>query len=182
MNTLETAASPLLVPLMRGEATALSAHALHALSAWTFKTVLMIHEQADSHEQVIHDDSYAYLYEHREPPPGVQIWLAEHGASLEDRVAIAFSTIDRLVITQSGDKEIPEGTAFYGAALALGRLIMLVIGRHDATAMPEFADMAAWMRRAWPNDRAVIWPPVRSVDEHGGFWSFYERLFPSRES
>ena len=179
MSRLEGKARTHLVPLMQGAVTQLQPEALATISAWTFKTVLMIQEQAGLAIPLVpRAEAYLHLMREGSAPPGVRVWLSEHGATLTDATAVAFSTLDRIVVTGGADPALPVGSPCYSAGIALGRLVLIVLGSVSGADVPESVDMAPWLRVAWPDARPTWWPPSRSADEFGGFWPFYGRLFP----
>jgi hypothetical protein len=178
MSRMEDRARPHLVPLMHGSATRLQPEALAVISAWTYKTVLMIQEQAAPATPLIPREAYHHLMREGSPPLGVRIWLSEHGAALTDVTTVAFSTLDRLVVSGGSDPDLPDGSACYSAAIALGRLVIVILGSVSGADVPDPVDTAPWLRRAWPDVTPTWWPPSRSADEFGGFWPFYAQLFP----
>jgi hypothetical protein len=157
LSELETAASPLVGPLLLGEPTSLTTEQQTAVAFWSYKTVLLLQMIRAKEDRPIPVQRFRELFELGRPPADVRIWLglpsgnnAMHEASTEINLANARHAVP----------------GFF-TALAIGRLLILCAGRlqsgreqlrigHDTD--PQIAV------EIWPASlRARKWPPPEPV-------------------
>ncbi len=76
MSDLENTAKPLLVPIILGEAPHLSEQDQTTISLWAAKTAMMLQLMHPMAIRGIPAAHYQYVYEHREAPSPMRVWLS----------------------------------------------------------------------------------------------------------
>lgn len=120
MSRLETAAEPLLAPILHGDSVVLSPQHAITLSTWIYKTVLMVHEQGITEHSLIPHRHYTHLFHQRTPPREVRMWVAEIEEPLSGNEIAAYGFAERLEFMGQGDADMPTGTRFYEPQCPLG--------------------------------------------------------------
>lgn len=75
MNALENETRPFLQPMLEGRGRVLHAHGQQLVATWAYKTALMLNFAIPERTQAACDAEYRYLYEKREPPPSVRVFM-----------------------------------------------------------------------------------------------------------
>lgn len=83
MGDLETAAAPILEPMMRGEARTLDAAEQDIVALWAAK-MTMVWEATHPHVRAVSDEDYAHVFKWRTPPLGWRVWIAAYPPSAPD--------------------------------------------------------------------------------------------------
>jgi hypothetical protein len=114
--------------------------------------------------QYIPPMEYAYLYEHRKPPPGVYVWLAAYLWGREPQIRVGWSKPQKLVFETSKGRR--HG---YVLAFNVGALVFQVF---SDPWVGEFGPIGERREdtfiRAWPVPiTASTWPPSRRLSEAG---------------
>lgn len=159
LSELESAASPILGPLLLGKPASLATEEQRTLATWIYKTVLLLQMVRAKTDRPIPTRRFHELYELGRPPADVRVWLGSpdgHQAMHETSTGIRLATNQ---VAVSG----------FFTALALGRLLILCAGRlqtgveqlrigHDTN--PRITT------EVWPASlRAARWPPVEQLND-----------------
>jgi hypothetical protein len=161
MSRLETAAKPLLVPMINGRRTTLDKPQQRTIATWTLKTTMML-EQMDPEPVDIHPKHYPFLYEHGEPPATAWVWIGANDATRWHTFRYAWG-LDLHVQEFPGAD--PNG---YVATLAVRHLGLQVIGSDIPDAEWEHAEpFASSVQRIWPFAKSFMWPPGPVLTERG---------------
>jgi hypothetical protein len=123
LSELESAAKPLLTPMIRGKHQTLGPRQQRVVATWVMKTAAVI-DRTHRHRTVPPEHGRV-LRERREPPPGVYVWLAAYG-------------VDTFVGTHKGF-QFPSGGGIddaYGATFSIGHLVLQVLGLPEGEAEP----------------------------------------------
>jgi hypothetical protein len=123
LSGLESAARPVLTPLIRGEARRLPDDDQALIAAWTCKTALVsLLNSADEAQPGVPPGEYTELYEQRnrmEPPPFSQYWIGSYAGERGASIWVTPFLIE--VIGAGSPPGIPSG---YAMTLALGSLLV----------------------------------------------------------
>jgi hypothetical protein len=157
LSELESAASPLVGPLLLGEPKDLTAEQQTVVAHWSYKTVLLLQMIRAKKDRPIPPRRFREVFELGRPPADVRIWL---GLPSGNNAMHEAST----AINLANDRHAVPG---FFTALAIGRLLILCAGRlqsgreqlrigHDTD--PRIAV------EIWPASlRAKRWPPPKPL-------------------
>lgn len=182
MSRLELLLQPTLTPLLKGHAAALDQSQQQSVASWVFKTLLMIHQESGGDHSVIDRESYVHLFQTGTPPASAKVWLCSLPQAGGPTTFVGRSAIERLAF-QLGTEVQPTDTRFYGASIAIGRLMCCVLGTAEGEFVPEVVSaFDPYLTRIWPtrDESSVSWPPARSTDLIGGFDGVHWRLFEQK--
>ena len=186
MSNLEHLVSPILGPMiLNGKPTALSPGTQKDLAFWAVKTALVL-DQFSEPSRHIPDAEYRALYAMQQPLSSHMVW-SSHRNNTGPAIASALKgVVNQVWFFQNQpeakallDSEVAQGRTMYGAGFAIGHVAFLVMGHNFSTALdfhsgPNHALVA---HRIWPVTGPVVWPPGHSIDEVGGFASYYTLIF-----
>jgi hypothetical protein len=163
MSQLENQCVPLLAPMILGRSQDLIPADQEAISLWATKTV-MVCQFVHWDRRCIPDEHYHDLFRSRRPRPDASIYLAhQYPDSSADS--------SRLIRYDAAGFTRPHGPG-YTATLAIGELVIQVFTHtrfvHQGYGLQPSDD--TYLRRIWPKAAAAVtWPPVRRIDDVGGY-------------
>jgi len=167
MSDLETAVNPvlrslLLTPLI----VPLSREAQRQIARWVFLRLLVFQHAQGEGPKALPPEHYAFVYEHGDPPPGVQMWIGRraHEGAWPYRYT-ALSGEWRRGPRQDRPPVTEEDFNVHQAVLYLGHLVAhvsVVLDGAGRIAQPD-APRAALVE-IWPEQRLDYWPPRARVD------------------
>lgn len=159
MSQLEKKCAPILTPMILGRSQDLIPADQEAVSLWATKTA-MVCQFVQRDRRFIPDEHYHDLFTSRRPRPNASIYLAHQ-----------YPDSSRLVRYDTGGftwSQMPG----YVVTLALGELVIQVFN-HDRIAHQGYGLQPSddtYLRRIWPKaDATLAWPPVRRIDDIGGY-------------
>lgn len=167
MSRIEDESKVLLRSLMRSPlSVVLTRHDQVLLSQWAFLRFLVFQQARGDGPQAVPDEHYAYVYEHRRPPAGVQIWIGRRAH--EGAWPYRFLSLAGEWRPGKPQPREPVGIAdfnIYQAALMVGHLVVYFSGRLDGGApIVHSADFRDALVEIWPSKPRHVWPPGRQVD------------------
>ena len=156
MSDLENTAKPLLVPIILGEAPHLSEQDQTTISLWAAKTAMMLQLMHPMAIRGIPAAHYQYVYEHREAPSPMRVWLS--AASSHFYRTAHYTRGYRLPGAVPPWLQPPPGEPTppnaYTSVMVIGRLVISLLGwtilDGDFSVAPE---------DPWAPARRCIWPP-----------------------
>jgi hypothetical protein len=162
MNDLETAARPLLEPMIVGRGRALHRDGQRTIATWAMKTMLMF--EFAYPEQLIPRELYEHLYAHREPPPRTRAWLAPYGG---ERFSTYYKRHALGLTFGPGSTYGIDHPNMYGATLQVGDLAVQIY-------VPTFEEdvvlsHAKWLPLypLWPSPGSITFMPRPALDDAG---------------
>jgi hypothetical protein len=165
MSDLETAATPILKPLILGDGPQILSEMMRGIAAtWTLKTAMMI--QLFDGGWSIPKTEPILLYRTRSqlrPLPNTSCWIGMRPASQ----LIAQSTLQQVVLRLPSDEPTRKPTA-YTASTAVGHLVIQIIRIYglDGDLVGEVsADLERLLVRVWPGRESISWPPSKPIDD-----------------
>jgi hypothetical protein len=152
MNDLERRARPFLEPMIRGQAQTLRREGRRAVGFWALKTAMMIDLAQEREHRSVPPDAYPALYRAHAVLPNTIVWLGAttFGAGAGAR--------HRTLHVEVDDAQ-REG---FGASMHIGHLVIetIHVEVQKGKVLEIRGDLAHALRRLWPQDRAVLWPPA----------------------
>jgi hypothetical protein len=161
MSELETRSRPLVSELATDARTAPLSHAEQiTLSAWLYKTAIMLALAYPAEDRFVLPGDYHYFYEHRRPPHGTTIWIAAL-VQTEEELRIGWTQPERLDFTREADGTAIEPPGYRLSLSVLALLCQIVHDPHGGSfARPrEYRDV--WTR-VMPISKGE-WPPGRHI-------------------
>jgi hypothetical protein len=167
MSDLETWASPMLKPILKGERQGLTVEQQVTLAQWATKTAMALDQEYPPEERVWSPEVCKELMARKLPPPGVGVQLA-HYTGTGDFLKIAHNDLYMRFIPPSTRPGPPDGhrTAF--------RIDHLVVEVHRTKDPLRLSIGAANKPRVvlrdiltpiWPTAEATSWPPRESFSD-----------------
>lgn len=165
MSNLETAARPILEPLIHGQTCQLDGPAQQVLAKWAFKTMAMI--------QFTHPTSPSFparqlqhLYDTGTVHVGIHIWCAKcEGTPSPIEPLLNFFFFDSSGTIRGPDPtpEVPVGYR-YSATVRVDHVAFQLVGLDDlsGTVMDRGFDHGYWSEsivQLWPAVGPIAWPP-----------------------
>ena len=129
MSDLETAAKPLLLPLLRGAVRELGREEQRTLSAWAMKTATML-EFSHPRGLAIPQADRDWIFKEGRPPPRTQIWVGLYGG----RELNTWYRNDRFDALPA---MIGSGPSPYGITFLMGRVVFQLWGRGESNRVLE---------------------------------------------
>lgn len=157
MSDIETAARPILTPLIVGQEAELSQGDQEIAATWGFKTTLML-QFTHPARVAIPEGQYKEFFERRIPPSAVRISLGQYSGLLTDGTYWASA----LGVEAPGSTHSPESPNAFLVTFNVGRLVYSGYGRPDASAL-TFEGRSHFVE-VWPAScGSVAWPPPNSL-------------------
>jgi hypothetical protein len=175
MSDLETWASPMLKPMLRGETQGLSIEQQVLIAQWAAKTAMTLDQTFPVVEERIFTAAQCKeLMERRLPPPGVGVRLGRYvgGGIFLDFI---HNDLYRLV-PKSPRRDAPDG---YRTAMRIDQLVVEVNVTSDANLDLRVAqvDVRDLLLCIWPSDGPLAFPPRIAMSDDT--WkSFTEPALP----
>ena len=161
MSELETAAKPILEPLVLGRSRTLIAAEVETAALWCAKTALMFQWTHPDRRQTP-DAHYRWLCQNRTPPPNTFVWIAGYSGT-------RWSGWYNHQILGLRDPGGPDtGDRGYCATLIVGSLAFQVtaIDAVDPMDIEKASDNEPYIRQVWPSRGvAVQLPPPLLLDD-----------------
>jgi hypothetical protein len=165
MSELESAAEPILGPMLRGETKILAAPEQHTLATWALKTMLVMQGMNMGAPRIVSPERYRWFGEHRTPLSGTYVWLAQYagsGVSKDHTETVVISHEWGTTVTTPGEPLPQEGDPInaFQAVFVIGSVVFWLVG-YDLPEPPEVrvgsddAHLLIWPALG-PN---VAWPP-----------------------
>jgi hypothetical protein len=159
MNDLEKAVRPLLVMLKRWETVLLDATRQGVLSAWAWKTILML--ELAGGQRLIPADEYERFYQDRSPPPSAHIWIMPWlPAGGDGRKWAMLHWRGELRFARTGD-ELTGAVGGYRQTIAIPGVAFQGIGEFigvDNMVLGGAATQRGFIDQIWPFERGLAWP------------------------
>lgn len=193
MNAMETRVRPVITPMMTANAsTSLTPAEQLALANWAIKTVLVLDHQSPQNRS-IPDSEYGAFYKKKQPLKNHVVWIGRIDPTKEMKLAdTVLQKIHRTRIDTSDDglvkqvrEDIVDGRWMYVGTFSIGFVVLQVWGHNLTHAMKidTGIDHQSVMKRIWPVQGDVTWPPSVSVDTYvGGIRAIQNVFIPDEES
>lgn len=156
MSDLETEASSILKPMLKGRLQGLSVERQMLLSQWATKTAFMLDQSFRPSERAVPVSACRHLKQYELPPPGTVVQLG-HYEGAGDFIA---TTHNRLYAREIANREDPGPADAFRAAMRIHRLVIgvtLIDGAPIALrATGDYPDM---LTTIWPSAELTSWPP-----------------------
>lgn len=171
MSDLEQEVRPLLEPMLHGQTRILDGNRQELLALWAFKTATML-EFVYPQERAIQPSHAAWVYKHKEPPPGTLIWIASYrGTAVNSfyrhdvmRPPGAHGLADE--VEHQHDAPIQPPVA-YGANFGVRHVAFQVFGTtKEGHGFGHRRWVAEAFDKIWPTQAAITWPPATHLDDH----------------
>ena len=171
MNDLEGEAREPLSGLIQDTAEAIDERQARSVATWIAKTCLMA-QLTEGESAAVPPAYYDWMYQTREPPPLMRIWIYPHDA---DDWGARMEHQGLLYGTEPMDISDPPN--IHSTTIGLGHLAFLVLG---SAGPPEALDLTEQMVprngvRIWPNPRGFDWFR-RTPLGHDELWLLAELL------
>jgi hypothetical protein len=164
MSQMETTTSPILLPLIRGEATKLTERMQRILAAWAVKTA-MVAEYLDRSHNVTPQAQRTFLMHNKVPSDSWHVWIcAYNDKGWKD--LMAFQQVANLEVPAvSGPGAVPHYIEFN--MFGLGQIIFaLAVTSWDVVEPHLAAFDFTGINRIWPTRRTEItWPPDHILND-----------------
>ncbi|WP_328525652.1 hypothetical protein [Kribbella sp. NBC_00359] len=167
MSALETAALPILSPMIQERPAELAAEDLETVVTWAVKTAIVF-SQTGNQRDGISAEQGRWVYDHQTPPPNTMAWLGRYRGSTSPAHACK---IQNRHLTLSRPSRPAELYSAYDWTASIGALLIKVLLTPPAfweermTTRPttELPLLAAWPAPAEP----LQWPPDMAFEEDG---------------
>jgi len=158
MSDLETRASPMLKPMLKGETQGLSIEQQVLLAQWAAKTAMTLDQTFPVvEERVFSPDQCKQLMERKLPPPGVGVQLGRYAGG---GIFLDFGHNDlyRTVPAEGPGRNRPDG---YRTAMRIDQLVVEVNVTSDAALDLRIAqtDVRNLLLPIWPCVGPLAFPP-----------------------
>lgn len=153
MSRLETAARPILRPMLKGIGRPISQKDQGTLATWAVKTAMMLEFLDTEHMPVIPKEHYHFLKAEQLPPADTAVFLGAYRGGRYD----GYYWLQTLRLPDKPESPIRPNAYF--ATLCVGHVVLQVVG----ITIPGFTlenRMPNVFTRIWPADvPSVLWPP-----------------------
>lgn len=161
MSRLETAAKPILTPLILGQAAVISGNSARIIATWAAMK-MMVTEFSRPHEVSSTQQERTHVMEKLEPAPNWNIWIG-HVRSSKWRTTYFRSSCLLGILDDSGQPVAPEGSLgknTQSILIGVGELLLMGVssGVPGFTFQPPI-DAQRHLRKVWPANGGFLWPP-----------------------
>ncbi len=158
MSDLEGEAKDLVTHMIFGNPIVLQPEHQDLLLRWSYKTTLML--SLASETSAIPIDHMRYFYANRSPGPSTDVRLGHYSGARWS----AFFRDQALFGEGPGlQPTLPNG---YVTAMAIGHLLVHVLGQHNEERIAVTYRQPGAFHRLWPSkSHAIRWPPLVAVDD-----------------
>lgn len=174
MNQMETRVAPVITPMMTaGVSISLTPAQQLALANWAIKTVLVLDHQTPRNRS-IPESEYGSFYKRKQPLDNHIVWIGRIDPTKEMRVADAVLQAIRQTRIDATDGDflnqvnldIADGRWMYIATFSIGFVVLQVWGHNLSHPMKVDTgpDHRSVMKRIWPVQGDLAWPPSISID------------------
>jgi hypothetical protein len=165
MEALESAARPILVPMLEDKTVVLDAIQQSTLAKWATLRVLMAQHAHPPGMRAIPDASYHRFYRSLALPVGAQVWTGRYGG------AGGWPTdYHHLELFASGPtRPEPPSPNVYTSAFSVGYVAFLYWGHEieDGPIIDIGRDLSRWWLPVWPVGGPIDWPPTGVLGADG---------------
>ena len=168
MSDVENESKSLLTALARSPLSFTLTHDdQERLTRWAYLRLLVAQfAQGADVPNGVPSEHYAYFFEHRSPPSGVQVWIgrrAREGAWPYRFLGLAGELSARREPSPPLGRDVRFN--LYQAVLMLGHLVVFYSGRLDGGGpIVHESGVRETLREVWPTGPRIIWPPENPVD------------------
>ncbi|HEX4807187.1 MAG TPA: hypothetical protein VFU94_14910 [Conexibacter sp.] len=166
LSDIENAVKPFLRWMILGRDCQLDSGTQATFATWCTLRAFMA--QFAVGESSVPPHHFRWIYDHREPPTSVGVWLAIYGG----RRFPVFAAHNSLTIAPdiSRPDHEPTGQNAYFATFSVGRLAFQVFGHYLANARLDLRrppTHAGFVQQIRPSAATVRWPPPRALTDEG---------------
>lgn len=161
LSDLETRASQLLPPMLKGDAQQLTIDDQTSLATWAIKTAMMW-QTVPPNERLIALEDHRCLREHRIPPPSFTVRIGCY-----DGTALPWSFCVPAILRDNGRPQ-PDTSDTHRTVLAFGKLVVEIVSpMSTGEAIVRFPDATGhFLLDIWPGTlQPVSWPPPFYFDD-----------------
>jgi hypothetical protein len=178
MSDLETWASPLLKPMLKGGTQGLSVEQQVLIAQWATKTAMTLEQTYPVEERIFSPAQCKHLMDSKLPPPGFGVQLARYVGN-GDFLAMGHNDLYRRAIPVGTRPGPPDG---HRTAIRIDQLVFEVNVTSDAHLDLRAAqiDVRDLILRIWPSVSPIAWPP-RVVMSDATWTSFIEPDLPEAQ-
>jgi hypothetical protein len=175
MARLETAAKPILTPMLQDRARVLTAVEQHTVAAWATKTMLAMQGANIGGERFTPPEQYRWFAIHVAPLPNSHVWLCRYGD--RSRWPLSIHQYGMTVRPEGEEPQRADPVNGFGVVFAIGPLCLWLFG-HDLPG--ESRTQAGSDDRhllIWPALGAdVRWPPRETFAKEGELEELARRM------
>jgi len=171
MNDLEGAARETLTALIQDTAGKVDGSQSRVLATWIAKTCLMA-QLTEGESAAIPPAYYEWMFQTREPPPNMRIWIYPH-----DAIDWGVRMMHYGMLYGSERMDVSERPNIHSTTIGLGHFAFLVLG---SAGPPEALDLAERLVplngvRIWPDPNGFDWSEQSAIG-HDELWLLSELL------
>lgn len=157
MSDLETRASPILKPMLKGQRQGLTVEHQVLLAQWAAKTAMTLDQTFSPRERVYALATCKELMERRFPPVGTGVQLGHYKGD-GDFIQVVHNDLHLRPVPVGTPPGPPQGIR---TAVRIDKLILEVNSpENDAFRIhSESVKIEDVLTRIWPSAEAVVWPP-----------------------
>ena len=163
MSDLETRASPMLKPMLKGDTQGLSVEQQVTVSQWATKTAMTLDQTVPPGQRVFSAGECKLLMERKLPPPGAGVQLGRYvgGGIFLD---FGHNELYRRAIPTGPRRNPPDG---HRTAIRIDQLVVEVNMTSDAHLDLRIAqtDVRDLLLPIWPSTQPVAWPPKIAMSD-----------------
>lgn len=166
MNDLETAARPVLTPLIDGQVAEVDGNVVQDLATWVVKTCLMA-ELTHPESAATPPEFYRWLFETRTPPPHTRIWAVPiKGQEWSLRVKHV-----GILYGDAATTDVSQPYNVHSTTIGLGRVAFCVMGAISSELeFPPLEDIPPLQAvRLWPDPRSFDWERHDPLDDRSAW-------------
>jgi hypothetical protein len=163
MSDLETWASPLLKPMLKGIRQGLTVEQQALLAQWATKTAMTLDQTYPLAERVFPVTACKLLMERKLPPPSTGVQLGRYQGT-GDLLAIVHTDLYGHPVTVSTRPSLPEA---HRTTVRIDKLVMEVNMTKDIPIdlRTTGIDIGDILLRIWPTANVVAWPPRHTFSD-----------------
>jgi hypothetical protein len=175
MSDLETWASPMLKPMLKGSTQGLSLEQQVVIAQWATKTAMTLEQTYPPKEQIFSSAQYKQLMERKLPPPGFGVQLARYVGNGEF-LTMGYNDLYRRPIPVGARPGPPDG---HRTAIRIDQLVFEVNVTSDANLdlRADQINVRDLLLPIWPSTTPIAWPPRIAMSD-ATWTSFIEPDLP----
>jgi hypothetical protein len=151
MSQLETAAKPILTPLVHGRGNTLSTIDCRILTRWFIKTTLILELAGDRTQRVTPSALFDWVRNDTPPRQGLTLWV---GAA---RAPQGVGTAGRSAESQLGNEPAQPAWMF---VIVIRHLVLAAVGTSPGARAPHVTEpLGKALSQAWPPPLVLTYPP-----------------------